>query len=66
MDGAFKSATTVSEILALTLPVLKPETLDAPPKRAKAGGRLAHFGQELPPAFECVGSPQAKRAKLES
>lgn len=64
VDGALKNGTSVSEVLAATLPVLNPETLDSPPKITKLGNvKLQHFAAQLPPACDNTTSPTAKRAK---
>ncbi|KAL4452462.1 hypothetical protein ABPG75_008124 [Micractinium tetrahymenae] len=53
VDAALKTATCVSQVLEMTLPVLKPETLDAPPKPLGAlPERLQHYAPELPPTPE--------------
>lgn len=50
VDEALKTASSVSEVLELTLPVLKPETLDAPPRPlVDVPQQLEFFGAELPP-----------------
>jgi hypothetical protein len=57
VDEALKTASSVSEVLELTLPVLKPETLEAPPRQlADVPQGLANFAAELPPPPEGVGS----------
>lgn len=57
MDEALKTATTVSEVLDATLPVLKPESLDAPPKPlGSLPARLAHYAEDLPPSPEWLPS----------
>lgn len=66
MDTAFRTCTTVSGLLEATLPVLKPETLDAPPKPTplRRDLKLQHFATELPPAWSGVEAvPQPKRVK---
>jgi hypothetical protein len=60
VDGALKTAKSVSEVLELTLPVLLPETLDSPPRPlGKLPPRLQHFAEELPPTPEALlqGNP---------
>lgn len=53
VDGALKTAVTVSEVLDKTLFVLHPETLDSPPRMLGAlPARLAHYAPELPPTPE--------------
>lgn len=55
MDTALKTATSVSQLLEMTLPVLKPETLDAPPRAlGSLPERLQHYTPELPPTPEHV------------
>lgn len=49
VDAALKTAGTVSEVLEASFPVLKPETLDSPPRPlGKLPQRLQHFAVELP------------------
>lgn len=53
MDAALKTAGTVSEVLDATFPVLKPESLDAPPRPlGSLPDRLQHYAPELPPTPE--------------
>ncbi|KAL4450138.1 hypothetical protein ABPG77_010807 [Micractinium sp. CCAP 211/92] len=55
VDTALKTATSVSQVLEMTLPVLKPETLDAPPRAlGSLPERLQHYTPELPPTPEHV------------
>lgn len=65
MDTALKTACTVSEVLDATFPVLKPESLDAPPRPlGSLPGRLQHYALELPPTPEwaMADEPAAGRA----
>ena len=49
MDGALKGATSVSQVLEQTLPVLMEDTLDASPRPLAAlPERLLHFAGPLP------------------
>lgn len=48
VDNALKTAESVSELLAMTLPVLRAETLDSPPTMMDRGAALAHLASELP------------------
>ena len=53
VDAALKTAGTVSEVLDATFPVLKPESLDAPPRPlGSLPDRLQHYAPELPPTPE--------------
>jgi len=55
VDGALKTAETVSEVLDKTLMILKPESLDAPPRPlAELPERLQHYAVELPPTPELL------------
>lgn len=55
VDAALKTATSVSQVLDLTLPVLKRETLDAPPRAlGSLPERLQHYTPELPPTPDHV------------
>lgn len=55
VDAALKTATSVSQVLEMTLPVLKPETLDAPPRAlGSLPEQLQHYTPELPPTPEHV------------
>lgn len=50
VDGALKTAVTVTEVLDATLPVLSPEVVDAPPRPLRRlPQQLPHFAAELPP-----------------
>lgn len=65
VDTALKTACTVSEVLDATFPVLKPESLDAPPRPlGSLPGRLQHYALELPPTPEwaMADEPAAGRA----
>ncbi|PSC72239.1 tRNA-dihydrouridine synthase A [Micractinium conductrix] len=63
VDTALKTAESVSEVLEMTLPVLQPESLDAPPRPlGELPQRLEHFALELPPtpeatALRCADAP---------
>ncbi|GAB4818729.1 hypothetical protein N2152v2_005775 [Parachlorella kessleri] len=64
VDTALKTATSVSEVLEATLPVLLPETLDAPPTETRSSSAaLRHFAPELPPQFDSLCSPAGKRVR---
>lgn len=57
VDAALKSAESVTEVLDATLPVLLPETLDAPPRAVgELPERLPHYAVELPPTADGLGS----------
>ncbi|EFN54753.1 hypothetical protein CHLNCDRAFT_23819 [Chlorella variabilis] len=57
VDAALKTAETVGEVLDATLPVLKPESLDAPPRPlGEPPQLLEHYAAELPPTPEGLAS----------
>lgn len=57
----------MSEVLDATFPVLKPESLDAPPRtRGALPARLAHYAPDLPPTPACLSERGASPAGSEA
>lgn len=55
VDTSLKTAATVSEVLDATFPVLREESLDAPPRMMGAPpDSLAHYAPDLPPTPACL------------
>lgn len=66
MDGELKTAVTVSELLDATLHVLKPESLDSPPRPlGELPAQLAHYAPELPPTPPSLADRGASPASSE-